>query len=149
MSKSKEVARVPRVNTKSYQLIVCFDSLGSETNDAATGSWTALETRCFWTRRGSAKTGLKLFFLTCKFFLLVFRSFLVLEQLHRDLFIIYEILLFEPSTPRCPFFLLTTGIRHDVIFILCFDWFFNFLYIDLWIRAASDQRFVETRFWRR
>ena len=37
-SKPREATRVSSVNTKSYQLTMIFDSLGSEANDAATGS---------------------------------------------------------------------------------------------------------------
>lgn len=76
------------------------------------------------------QVSVKPFFLTRKFFLLVFRSFLVLAHLHRECFIIFETLLVQRSTPRCPLFLLT-GIRCDSLFILCFDRFFNFLYLDL------------------
>ena len=76
------------------------------------------------------QVSVKPFFLTCKLFLLVFRSFLVLAHLHRERFIIFETLLVQRSTPHCPLFLLT-GIRRDSLFILCFDWFFNFRYLDL------------------
>ena len=38
-----------------------FTFLGPKTNDAATGSWTKLETRRFWTRGRSSETGSSLF----------------------------------------------------------------------------------------